>query len=156
MQLARGDEGKGGGDDFIAGRDAGGDIMACRPAVPLETPTPCRRPVILAQPRSNSSIFGPMERVGVCNTSTTASMSAGQCRAGTEEWAPWRGGIINGGSQKCESLQRLKKGWDQRCGAARARRARNRIPSDAGSGTFCTATSHICAPCVGVTAQVTL
>ena len=45
------------------------------PAVPEETPMPCFRPADLAQTRSNSSIFGPIESVCPSSTSTTASIS---------------------------------------------------------------------------------
>src|SRR3954463_14915675 len=46
-----------------------------RPAVPEETAMPCRRPARVAQSRSNSTALGPIERVSVWRTSTTASIS---------------------------------------------------------------------------------
>src|SRR5512140_497401 len=46
-----------------------------RPAVPEETPTAWEREARAAQRFSKSSILGPMERVGVVRTSTTASIS---------------------------------------------------------------------------------
>src|SRR5579884_519535 len=51
-------------------------MAQCRPAVPDETPTACRRPVSVAHACSNSSIFGPIDSVDVLSTSTTASISS--------------------------------------------------------------------------------
>src|SRR5262249_26966165 len=51
-------------------------IAQCSPAVPDETPIAWRRLVNAATRRSNSSIFGPIESVALCNTSTTTSISA--------------------------------------------------------------------------------
>src|SRR5580700_9282355 len=78
-------------------------IIACSPAVPDETPTPCLRPAIFAHPFSNSSILGPMDKVEPCKTSMTASMSAGAisgCESGIEDMA--LGGMINFAFASCQ------------------------------------------------------
>jgi len=51
-------------------------MAQCNPPVPDDTPTPWRRPATCAQASSNFSSLPPIVRVLVCNTSTTASISA--------------------------------------------------------------------------------
>src|SRR5688500_13469859 len=75
MQLAEATKEKGVVMTSSPGAMLAASMARWRPAVPEETATACFRPVRARRAASNCSALGPMERVGVWRTSTTASMS---------------------------------------------------------------------------------